>query len=181
MKAGFVFVPLTYNYLLGDWNRMKPELKVFFNHGLPTAERKEIVLLSHVLQTDVNSGYQYFNNIIVDKVNGKRIGSMRDLVESFDHPQGKYHVIEFDDHAWEGSMVVFDAKKGEKATKALMKEQGIPSDRSDDLKAGGAKMEAKTPSAKKEKAAKADPPTSAQPTVPNEEPTATPAQVEIKL
>lgn len=134
MKAGFVFVPLTYNYLLADWNHMKPELKVYFNHGLPTEDRKEIVVLSHVLQADINAGYEYFNNVIVQKVNGRTIGSMQDLVEAFDHPKGKFQVIEFDDHAWSGSMIVFDAKKSEKATKALMKEQGILSDRSDDLK-----------------------------------------------
>jgi S1-C subfamily serine protease len=180
MKAGFVFVPLTYNYLLADWNHMKPELKVYFNHGLPTADRKEIVVLSHVLQADINAGYQYFNNVIVQKVNGRAIGSMRDLVDAFDHPQGKHHVIEFDDHSWSGSMIVFDAKKAEKATKALMKEQGIVDDRSDDLKGTSEEKDESKPTRKLPASSMVDNPVKAEPSPVQKSATKT-SEIEIKL
>jgi S1-C subfamily serine protease len=135
MIAGFVFVPMTYNYLQSvDWNNLKPELKELYSHGLITPERKQVVLLSHVLPDDLNSGYQYFENIVVDKVNGHPIGDMKDLVAAFDHPQGGNDIVEFDDHAWSGSKIVFDATKAKKSTKEIMSGLNIPADRSDDLK-----------------------------------------------
>ncbi|HVZ81843.1 MAG TPA: hypothetical protein VHE12_13735 [bacterium] len=176
MKAGFVFVPLTYNYLLADWNRMKPELKVYFNHGLPDPGRKEIVILSRVLQADINSGYQYFHNVIIDKVNGRKIGSMEDLAEAFDHPEKGRDVIEFDDHAWSGSTIVFDAKKAKKATLSIMREQGIASDRSEDLKGSSVAVD----HGKKPPLAAAKGKVSPEPKK-RSAPTATPDGVEIKL
>ncbi len=134
MNAGFVFVPLTYNYLSMDWNNMKPELKDLSNRGVLGPERKQVVVLSHVLPADINEGYHYFTNIIVDKVNGRPVTGMKDLVEDFAHPEGKYDVIEFDDHSWTGSVIVFDARKAKKATRDIMRDLSIPADRSDDLK-----------------------------------------------
>ena len=135
MIAGFVFSPLTYNYLQSvDFNALKPETKDLYLHGLVTPQRREVVLLTHVLRSDINEGYHYFNNIVVDKVNGRPIRDMRDLVEAFQHPKGDKHVIEFDDHAWTGSRVVFDAKKTQKATQELMKSLDMSFDRSEDLR-----------------------------------------------
>ena len=42
-----------------------------------------------------NLGYEGVRNLIVEKVNGRPIGSMTDLREAFRHPEGGFHVVEF--------------------------------------------------------------------------------------
>ncbi len=133
--AGFVFVPLTANYFgSGDWESFKPELKDLFFHGDPTPERKQVVLLSHVLPHDINVGYDQQTNLIVQKVNGRPISEIKDLIAAFQNPMGGYQVIELDDHTWFGSRIVFDAAKAPQATAELMSELKIPADRSSDLR-----------------------------------------------
>ncbi len=135
LYAGFVFVPLTANYFqMGSWDNFKPELKDLFMHGFPSADRKQVVLISHVLPHDINVGYDRENNLIVDKVNGHPISEMKDLIEAFKNPVGGHQVIDVDDHAWFGTKIVFDAAKAQQATADIMAEFKIPSDRSQDLK-----------------------------------------------
>ena len=135
LYAGFVFVPLTANYFqMGNWENFKPELKDLYLHGFPTPEHKQVILISHVLPHDINTGYDKENNLIVEKVNGKPISEMKDLIEAFKSPLGAYHVIEVDDHAWFGTKIVFDATKAAQATSEIMTEFKIPSDRSQNLK-----------------------------------------------
>ena len=135
MFAGFVFVPLTVNYFgSGDWEGFKPELKDLFFHGFPSAERRQVVLLSHVLPNEINVGYDKQTNLILDKVNGRPVGDMKELLAAFAAPQGPYHVIELQDHAWFGSKIVIDAAKAPQATAQIMADFKIPADRSRDLK-----------------------------------------------
>jgi S1-C subfamily serine protease len=135
MIAGFVFAPLTGNYFgTAQWKSFNPKLQDLYYNGTPTKDRKEVVLVSHVLPNDINEGYDKLNNLIVEKVNGKPVPDMKALVAAFAQPMGRYHVVETDDHAYFGSMIVFDAKKAEKATKEIMAAYKIPADRSDDLK-----------------------------------------------
>jgi S1-C subfamily serine protease len=135
LYAGLVFVPLTANYFqAGNWENFKPELKDLFYHGFVTPERKEVVLISHVLPHAINVGYDQQTNLTVDKVNGSPISEMKDLIEAFKHPIGGYQVIEIDDHAWFGTKIVFDAAKAQQATAEIMTQFKIPADRSQDLK-----------------------------------------------
>ena len=135
MAGGLVFVPLTGNYMqMGNWQGFKPGLKDLFFHGFQAADRKEVVLLSHILPHDVNIGYSRLTDAIVTKVNGRKIGSMKDLVEAFNHPDNGHHVIEIDDHAWFGSTIALDAAKTLQATKNLMAQFQMTTDRSPDLK-----------------------------------------------
>jgi hypothetical protein len=65
---------------------------------------------------------------------------MKDVVEAFKHPSGKFHLIQLDHHIGEGdnfgNWVVLESKDAEKATKEILKSFGITQDRSDDLKEG---------------------------------------------
>ncbi len=133
--AGFVFVPLTANYFqTGNWENFKPELKDLYMHGFPSPDCKQVVLISHVLPHDINTGYDRETNLIVEKVNGKSITEMKDLLEAFKNPINGYHVIEVDDHSWFGTRIVIDAAKAQQATVDLMSEFKITADRSQDLK-----------------------------------------------
>ena len=132
MFAGFVFVPLTYNYIqMSKWVDLKPELKALCS---PTADEKPIVLISHVLPHEINAGYSSLNDFVVKEVNGQPIHGMKDLIAAFDKPLGKFHKIEIDDTTYFGSTIIFDAKKAKQATQDIMTSFKIPSDRSDDLK-----------------------------------------------
>ncbi|MCG6928725.1 MAG: hypothetical protein LJF30_25900, partial [Acidobacteria bacterium] len=49
---------------------------------------------SSVLPDAANLGYEGVRNVIVERVNGRRIGSMDDLREAFSRPEGGYHVVQ---------------------------------------------------------------------------------------
>jgi hypothetical protein len=132
MYAGFVFVPLTYNYIqMYKWENVKPELKELC---MPSPDQKPVILISHVLPHEVNSGYGNLYDFIVKEVNGQPVKSMKDVINAFGKPLGKFNKIIVDDHTFFGSTIIFDAKQSKKATEEIMKAFKIPVDRSDDLK-----------------------------------------------
>ena len=134
MIGGFVFVPLTYNYLQAAGSSNKPALQELNSHGLVSPGHKEIVVMSHVLPHGNNIGYENITNFIVDKVNGQPVAEMKDVIAAFGHPAGGNDIIEGDNHAWSGSIIVLNAKKAAQATQEILKTYHIPSDRSKDLK-----------------------------------------------
>ncbi len=134
--SGFIFMPLTFNFLkTAGWN---DNFRSLYETGLPTPERKQVVFINQVLPHDINAGYHKISQASVTSINGKIIRELRDVPEAFKTPQGKYHVIEVD--AFTGSepatKIVIDASKSEAANKEILEAFAIPSDRSDDLKAG---------------------------------------------
>jgi hypothetical protein len=113
---------------------MPPKVKDLYTRGDRTKERREVVLLSHVLPHGINTGYERITNMIVERVNGRAIGDMKDLVGALEDPKGPFLVIESEDHAWSGTRVVLDAKKAGAATAEVLKAHKIPFDRSEDLR-----------------------------------------------
>lgn len=134
MVAGLVFVPLTDSYFGTDnFGNFKPELQDLYYHGLPSPERSEVVILSHVLPHAINQGYERLSNAIVTKVNGQDIRNMKDVVDAFSHPVGNEDVVDIDDHEWFGSTVVIDASRAPAATDEILNTFKISNDRSKDL------------------------------------------------
>lgn len=133
--GGLVFTPLTLNYFgTAGWDAFKPELQELFFHGLPSPKRRQVILISHVLPHAVNKGYDMLANMIVDKVNGRSISDMGDLLEAFQHPVGKYQEIGVDDFDFFGTTIVLNAEDARKATPEILETFRIKSDRSEDLK-----------------------------------------------
>jgi hypothetical protein len=98
--GGLVFQELTVPYLttFGDWQRRgPPRLLIAYDReaAVPSPESPRIVILSSVLPDAANLGYESVRNVIVERVNGRRIGSMDDLREAFARPEGDFHVVEF--------------------------------------------------------------------------------------
>ncbi|MGD8896097.1 MAG: PDZ domain-containing protein [Acidobacteriota bacterium] len=98
--GGLIFQELTVPYLstFGDWRRRGPPrlLIAYERQGdMPSPERPRIVVLSSVLPDAANLGYEGVSNVIVERVNGRTIGSMDDLREAFAHPEGRFHIVEF--------------------------------------------------------------------------------------
>jgi hypothetical protein len=98
--GGLVFQELTVPFLstFGDWQRRGPPhlLIAYDREGAdPSPESPRIIVLSSVLPDAANLGYEGVRNLIVERVNGRSIGSMDDLREAFAHPEGDFHVVEF--------------------------------------------------------------------------------------
>jgi hypothetical protein len=72
--------------------------------------------------------------MLIEKVNGRTITRMTDLVEAIKHPVGGYQVIEADGVSEFGTKIILDAAKAERANAEILQRHGIPSDRSADLR-----------------------------------------------
>jgi S1-C subfamily serine protease len=142
--AGLMFVPLTAEYVATwDWKDVDARFKHLMRNELPSAERKEIVLLSHVLAHAANAGYHQLRGAVVQKVNGVVIRELKDLVKATAHPKGGFHVIEIDNHAGDsassdfhsafGTHVVLRAADVEGANAEILKTYGVTRERSADL------------------------------------------------
>jgi hypothetical protein len=127
--GGLVFEELTRPYLgaWGDWARRAPPRILVAMDRQPEdagAEPKQIVLLSSVLPDAVNLGYQELRDLIVERVNGRAVGSLADLREAFASPQEGFHVVEF--VAGQGAArVVLDAAEAQAAAARLQQAYGV--------------------------------------------------------
>jgi hypothetical protein len=127
--GGLVFQELTRPYLgaWGDWARRAPPriLVAMDREPEDTGEKpKRIVLLSSVLPDAVNLGYQELRDLIVERVNGRTVGSLADLRQAFAAPQGGFHVVEL--AAGQGAArVVLDAAEAQAAAPRLQQAYGV--------------------------------------------------------
>jgi S1-C subfamily serine protease len=130
--AGLVFTPLTRNYLetWEDYKDVPTELKSLVEEGLPTPERRQVVLISHVLADPVNEGYHEYGNLVVRTINGRRIGSLPDVIDAVRHPKDGFHIIETESRL----LIVLDADETRKASPQILARYGLPADRSPDLR-----------------------------------------------
>ena len=130
--AGLVFTPLTRNYIetWEDYKDVPTDLKHLFEEGLPTVERRQVILISHVLADPVNEGYHEYGNLVVQSINGRRIGSLADVIEAVRHPKGGFHVIEAESR----QLIVLDADEARQASPQILSRYGLPADRSSDLR-----------------------------------------------
>ena len=132
--AGFVFTPFTSNYVTdANSDSLLEEFTNFFVNGLPSQDRKEIVLISKVLSDNVNTGFNNLSNEVVCRVNGVQIAQMKDLPAAFEKPLGDYHVIELGMDG-KGKIVTLNAAKCTEASPLILKKYNVPGDRSADLK-----------------------------------------------
>lgn len=133
--GGFVFEPLTINYLKdfgsqSDWFLYAPtELLNLYYNGEPEEDRRQVIVLVKVLADEVNIGYHELVDKVVCEVNGVRISRIEDLVRAFEENRGRYHVIRDS----KGFELVLDRRKAVESTKRILQKYRIPADRSQDL------------------------------------------------
>ncbi|HAH07853.1 MAG TPA: serine protease [Elusimicrobia bacterium] len=133
--AGLVFTPLTRNYASAwSWKDIPDNLQHYLQFGWPSPERRQIVLLANVLPDDSNLGYHGLRHLIVEKVNGRPVSELADVVKGFEAPSGSTHIVETDLLTDLRGKIVLDAEAAEKAQAAILERFAVPSDRSDDLK-----------------------------------------------
>ncbi len=135
--GGLVFEPLTLNYLMefgggsGDWYSNAPtELTNYFVNGEPAEDQREVIVLVKVLADEINTGYYNTTNVVISEVNGKKITTMKDLVNAFEKHNGKYHVIE----DVRGYKITLSRKNADGYSKRILERYRIKSDRSEDLR-----------------------------------------------
>ncbi|HEV8541955.1 MAG TPA: hypothetical protein VGR78_06165 [Verrucomicrobiae bacterium] len=131
LMGGFLFQPLTVPYLQSwgaDWNRKAPFRLAYATREEATKEKPSYVVLSTVLPDPFNIGYQDSRYLLVDKLNGKTIHTLQDLIAGRQDAQDGFHLLEFK----EGDSlrrVVLDASETDAATQRILQRYGIEKDR----------------------------------------------------
>jgi S1-C subfamily serine protease len=132
--GGFVFCPLTINYLTcwgENWDSESPsKLLLFINQNWKQKDTSQIVVLNKVLPTDSNIGYHDIEDEILSLVNGKKIKNIKDFFATLKHGDDeKYVEIVLKSK----KRLVIDKVKEKRESKELMQIYGIDKKRSDDL------------------------------------------------
>lgn len=132
--GGILFCPLTVNLLKswgGNWYEAAPqELTSMLGFNYITDERDEVVLALKVLAAPVNQGYQDLSNWVIEKVDGKKIRNLRELVDLVETGTDPFVVLK---NKW-GHQIVLDRAKVKAAQPQIFATYRIPEDRSPDLK-----------------------------------------------
>lgn len=95
--GGLIFQPLTENYLKTwgrYWRAKAPNklMQLFYKRAEKNID--DYPILTKVLAHDINAGYEKINNLIVDKINGKKVKSFKQMVQLIQNNKDKYLVIE---------------------------------------------------------------------------------------
>ncbi|GAB2281478.1 Protease Do-like 2, chloroplastic [Dionaea muscipula] len=128
--SGLVFTPLS-EPLINEECEEAMGLKLLAKARYSSARFKgeQIVILSQVLANEVNIGYEDMNNLQVLKFNGTPIKNIHHLAHLVDSCKDKYLVFEFEDKY----LAVLEKEAAMSASSCVLKDYGIPSERSADL------------------------------------------------
>jgi hypothetical protein len=130
IAGGLVFEPLSIPYLRsfgGDWKRSAPFRLNYYSNDSPTKDRPSRVLMSMVLPDRYNIGYHDLRYLVVDKVNGQKIGQLSDVQVALKNPVDGFHTIEF---VKSDSLrrLVLDAIELQEATQRVLEQYRIQKD-----------------------------------------------------
>jgi hypothetical protein len=131
MMGGLLFQPLTVPFLQSwgaDWNRKAPFRLAYAAREDATPEKPSYVILSLVLPDPYNIGYQETRYLIVEKLNGKKVHTLHDLIVAKETPQEGFHILEFREGDSLRRMVL-DAGQIQATTDRVLERYGIEKDR----------------------------------------------------
>ncbi|MCK6459432.1 MAG: serine protease [Planctomycetes bacterium] len=138
--GGLVFCPLTQNYYdtWDKWDDVPVNLQRYWYEmrTADNADREEVVVLTDILPDEINVGYTGFEDSVVREVNGKRVGSLRDLVAILEGNDHEVHRIVFEDSDAE---IVLSKENLGARSKGILERYRVPADRSADLTGTAAK------------------------------------------
>ncbi|KAJ6329184.1 hypothetical protein OIU77_010793 [Salix suchowensis] len=128
--AGLVFTPLS-EPLIEEECEGSIGLKLLAKsrYSLARFKGEQIVILSQVLANEVNFGYEDMSNQQVLKLNGTQIKNIHHLAHLVDSCKNRYLVFEFEDNY----LVVLEREAASACSSHILKDYGIPSERSSDL------------------------------------------------
>lgn len=103
VTGGFVFQKLTRPYLMNfgkDWTgKASPHLFHYYRDlsFKPSIQRKEIVVLSYVLPSQISIGYLDLGQLVVSKFNDMPISCLADIIKAQSQkPDSNFDVVEFE-------------------------------------------------------------------------------------
>ncbi|MCB9641227.1 MAG: trypsin-like peptidase domain-containing protein [Myxococcales bacterium] len=129
--GGLVFQPLTRDFLStwDKWYQNAPkELLDLYYHGYPTPERRQVIVLSHVLADEINVGYEGLENTVISHVNGNLVGDLRELIDAI---ESSPRLLEL--KTSHQLRIVMEKSAADKAHSRILRRYRIHKDRSDDL------------------------------------------------
>jgi S1-C subfamily serine protease len=131
--AGLVFMRLEVELLktLGrGWprsaNRDLVWDQLFREAECPEEADRDVIVLTRVLRHAVNSQMAVNLPLGVERINGRPIRSLADVVEAFGSNRGRFHRIEFEG---DGGVEALDREKAEAAHPEILRQYAIPHDR----------------------------------------------------
>jgi S1-C subfamily serine protease len=132
--GGIIFSPLTENIIYefedDEWYY---DVMVYLGYSTyfrePTEDRSEAIAIIDVLSDEVNMGYEDLGWAIVTSANGKKIGSMNDLISAIESNSGEYHVFETEN----GKKIILDRAAADKSKKRILEQYKIPKEKSGNL------------------------------------------------
>jgi len=131
--AGLVFMRLEIE-LLKTLGRGWPQAadrdlvwdQLFREAEQPEEADREVIVLTRVLRHAVNSQMSLNPPVAVDKINGRTVRSLQDVVDAFATKGGRFHLIEF---AGAAGIEALDREKADAAQAEILRQYAIPHDR----------------------------------------------------
>ncbi|MCU0792143.1 MAG: hypothetical protein MUE42_04685 [Opitutaceae bacterium] len=129
VAGGLVFQPLSQSFLRGwgeEWRKFAPFRLQYYQFAPAGDERDALVVLTGVLPDEANLGYQDAAMLVVDRVNGRAVATLADLVAALKTPsEGDVHRIEFM-RGRNLQRILLDAATLDAATARVVEHYGIP-------------------------------------------------------
>lgn len=131
VAGGLVIRELDVPYLRtwgNEWTKDAPDSllsRFYFGQEAQTPGRRRVVLITSVLPTAYNLGYQDLRDAVIERINGRDIGKIEDALEAFGHPEDGFHIIELAPEALRGR-IVLDAETFESATAEIIQAYDVP-------------------------------------------------------
>jgi S1-C subfamily serine protease len=133
LYGGLLFVPLSRDLLMtwgSEWWQEAPsEIVSIYDNEIRSASRSEVVVLQKVLADRVNQGYHDVGMLVVDKVEGRKIRHLKELIRIVESAKGEFVRFQGSD----GQMIVLDRDRVEKRNCGILRRYGVPADRSGNL------------------------------------------------
>ncbi|CAN8238252.1 unnamed protein product [Cochlearia groenlandica] len=122
--GGFVFVPLSQPYIDSSY-----DISDSLSRKIPKKAGEQIIIISQILEDDINTGYDIFEDLQVKKVNGVEVDNMKHLCELIEECCAGDVMLDLG----KDKVLVLNIKSAKKATLKILKEFEIPSAMSKDL------------------------------------------------
>ena len=134
LYGGLLFVPLSRDLLKtwGSewWQDAPPEIVSIYENEICTSTRSEVVVLQKVLADRVNQGYHEVEMLVIDRVQGRSIRHLKDLIRIVESANDDFLRFEGSD----GQIIVLEREQVDKSKRRIMRRFGVLFDRSENLR-----------------------------------------------
>ncbi|XP_024010541.1 putative protease Do-like 3, mitochondrial [Eutrema salsugineum] len=122
--GGVVLVALTKPYIDSSY------ISESFLGKMPKKAVEQIVIISQILEDDINADYEGFEDLQVKKVNGVEVDNLKHLCQLIEECCTRFLRLDLENE----KVLVLNNKSAEKATSRILKDLKIPSAMSEDLR-----------------------------------------------